>query len=132
MLNPYSSDKILIEIFDDIILGRNVIRSYHHLVYDGEVYTDLFKERLRFNRFWPLRVSNVNVDIRHRIPAFYIMKDISLFGYICWEIIDRGSMFKIWRSELKDNLDKWKYVITSNQDKIIWVNLNRKERINEK
>ena len=129
MLYPNSSDEFLVEIFDDIILGKNVNRSYHPLIYDGKVYSDLFKDRLRYYRFWPRVVSKVNVDLNHRVPAFFIVKDISLFGYVCWELFDRDKKFKIWRSELKDSLGKWKYIITTKQDKIIWVNLNLKEKI---
>jgi hypothetical protein len=128
MLYPESSDEFFIEIFDDIILGKSATRLCHNLVYDGKIYTDLFMERLRYNRFWPRLVSKVNVDMAHRIPAFYITKNMSLFGYISWEIIDHGKMFKIWRSELKDNTGRWKHIITSQQDKIVWVNLNRKEK----
>jgi hypothetical protein len=126
-----STDAFLAEVFDDIILGRNVKRSYHYLLYDGKVYSELFKERLRLHRFWPRLVSKVNVDLQHQVPAFYLVEDSCFFGYVCWQIIDRDQTVKIWKSEIKDDYGKSRYIIQAGQNKTVWVNLNLKEKRNE-
>jgi hypothetical protein len=127
-----STDSFLSEVFDDIILGRNIRRSWHRLLYDGKVCSELFKERLRLNRFWPRLVSRVNVDIQHQVPAFYLVEDSCFFGYVCWEIVNRGQVYKIWKSEMKDNYGKSKYIIPAGQNKTVWVNMNLKEKKDEK
>ena len=123
-----SSNSFLSEIFDDIILGKNIRRSYHHLLYEGTVYTELFKERLRLHRFWPMTVSQVTIDRQHQVPGFHLVEDSCFFGYVCWQTVNRDQIYKIWKSEIKDMYGKPKYIIPAGQDKTVWVNLNLKEK----
>lgn len=123
------ADSVLPEIFDDIVLGRNVKRSLHHLVYEEIPYIELFKTRLRYNRYWPTNVNDVHVNPGFRIPAFYIENYTAIFGYVFWEVFNKRKMHKLWGSTIKNEFGDWKYIISGQQNKMIWANLHLKEEI---
>ena len=62
---------------------------------------------------------------------FYIHKNYALFGYVYWLEKDDGKKNKIWASALTNSKGKSKYFIMHDPSKVLFVNLDLKERIEE-
>lgn len=119
------------ELFDDIIQGRGVKRTIHELEYDRKLYSSLFIERLQIYKYRPLSLSKIIIEDHYKAPAFYIHKNYALFGYVYWMENDEGQRNKIWASALKNAKGKSKYFLTHDPSKVLFVNLDLKERIEE-
>ncbi|MEJ2543596.1 MAG: hypothetical protein P8Y99_05965 [Calditrichaceae bacterium] len=88
----------VLDIFDDFILGRNVKRTKHHLRYDGYLMAKPFIDRLRIYRYQPVLLKSVQVKIGKRIPAFHLMDDYAIFGYVFLATDSKDNVYIIFGS----------------------------------
>lgn len=117
------------EVFDDIILGRGVKRYIHDLEYDHNIYAELFIERLQVNRFRPVPVKDIRIEVGLRLPAFYIQGRTAIFGHVFWEVFSDHKKRKIWGSVVRNEKGDWKYILPGISNKIVFANLNQREEI---
>jgi hypothetical protein len=117
------------EILDDIILGRGVKRAVHDLEYDGNIFTDLFIQRLRLYKYRPMTVADVSIESGLRAPAFLIDGKTAIFGYVFWEVFSDKYKRKLWGSVVRNEKGDWKYTLTGNSSQTVFVNLTALEEI---
>ena len=115
------------EILDDIVLGRGVKRCVHDLEYDNSIFTSLFIERLRLYRFQPMTLNEIHIKTGVRVPAFFISGKNAIFGYVFWEIFSEKKKRKLWGSVVKNETGDWKYMVTTDSDQVLFVNINSSE-----
>ena len=119
------------ELFDDIIQGRGIKRSVHGLEYDQSIYSELFIERLQVNKFRPMSLHKIPLDVDVKVPAFYIHKNYALFGYIQWMTHDSDIAVKTWSSSVRNSSGISKYVLANDTTKVVFVNMDFTERLEE-
>jgi len=117
------------EILDDIILGRGVKRIVHDLEYDGNIFTDLFIQRLRLYKYRPMRVGDVPIETGYRVPAFLIDGKTAIFGYVFWEVFSDTRKRKLWGSVVRNEKGDWKYTLNGSSSQTVFVNLAALEEI---
>ena len=119
----------IIDILDDIILGRGVKRSIHDLEYNNNIYTGLFIERLRTYKFRPMPVKDIRVEVGQRIPAFLIKRKTAIFGYVFWEVFSDKRKRKLWGSVVRNAKGDWKYIIHGGSEEVVFANPDNSEDI---
>jgi hypothetical protein len=117
----------LAEVFDDIILGRGVHRSEHDLEYEGSLFIDLFIERMRLYKFFPLTLKDIQVEIGFKIPAFYLQGKSAIFGYVLREPDPNQIGKKIWCSAAFNQEGSNKYQIPEESEQVIFAAVCRPE-----
>ncbi len=119
------------DLFDDIIQGRGVKRAVHELEYDQTLYSELFIERLQVYKYRPMSLGKIPLQDDMKAPAFYIHKNVALFGSVFWT--ENISMEKsmVWASSLKNAKGKSKYYLTNDSSSVVFVNLDKQERIED-
>jgi len=116
------------DVFYDIIAG-NVKRSVHHLIYQGEDYTSLFISCLEDKSYLPLPLKDVQLDVGRRIPGFYMDDSTAYFGHLFWEVFTDKFKRKIWGSVIRNEKGDWKYILSGNSSKEVYLNLNKSQEI---
>jgi hypothetical protein len=119
------------ELFDDIIQGRGIKRSVHTLEYDKATYSELFIERLQVNKYRPMSLHKIPLDADVKVPAFYIHKNLALFGYVQWMKHDADIAIKTWSSSEINSIGLSKYVLANDTSKVVFVNTDLVERLEE-
>ena len=119
----------VLDIFDDFILGRNTKRTMHHLRYDGYLMSKPFIDRLRIYRYQPVLLKSVQVNTGKRIPAFHLIEDYVIFGYVFTATDSKDNVQIIFGSAEKDQTGKSKYLIRGSQDTIVFINPGQQEDI---
>ena len=117
----------IIEILDDIILGRGVKRTLHDLEYDGVIYSSSFIDRLRLYKYRPLILDQIHVSVGYRIPAFLLKDKTAIFGYVFWELFSENKKRKLWGSVVKNEKGDWKYTVSAKSRQILFVNTDKEE-----
>ncbi len=115
------------EILDDIILGRGVKRYVYDLEYDNSVFTSLFIERLILYRFQPMTLKDIHIKNGIRVPASFISGKTAVFGHVFWEIFSEKKKRKFWGSAAKNEKGDWKYIVNSDSEQVLFVNINSAE-----
>ena len=123
------NDNQITEIFYDIILGNGVKRSIHNLVYKNQDFKNLFIECLLDKSFKPLLLKNASIEVGIRIPGFYIEKQTAFFGYLFWEVFNERRKRKIWGSVVRNQKGDWKYILTGNSSKVVYLNMFKIQEI---
>ena len=116
------------EVFYDIILGK-VKRSVHHLFYQKNDYTPLFVSCLKNKSYHPVLLKSVEIEIGFRIPGFYIEDSTAYFGYLFWEIFHDSHKRKIWGSVIRNKKGDWKYILSGNSSKVVYLNLTKIQEV---
>ena len=116
------------EVFYDIILGK-VKRSVHHLIYKNRDYTSLFISCLKKKSYTPVLLKSVEIDIGVRIPGFYLDNSTAFFGYLFWEVFHDKHKRKIWGSIIRNEKGDWKYLLSGNSSKKVYLNLNKIQEV---
>lgn len=130
MLTNDLTENLLREVFDDVILRRTKQYAEYTMTYEGINYKKLFIEQLQVNRFRPMLLKQIKVNPNFRIPSFYLSEDTAYFGYVRWEKLMPGKIYKIWQSEKRKNGNSPLIQITSASTVSLWVNQNLKESVN--
>ncbi len=123
------TDWEIVEVFDDIILGRGVKRAIHDLEYDNKILTGRFIERLQIYKFRPIQLKKIDIDVGYRLPAFHVSGKTALFGYVFWEVFTDKRKRKIWGSVVRNEKGDWKYILSGKSSQIVFVNLSQKEEV---
>lgn len=119
----------VLEIFDDFILGKNIKRTKHHLLYDGYLMLKPFIDRLCTYKYQPVQLKSIQVEMGKRIPAFYLKEDYAIFGYVFLATDSGDNTQTIFGSAERDEKGQSKYIVRGTQDTIVFVNLNQREDI---
>ncbi|MBN1409116.1 MAG: hypothetical protein JW956_15050 [Calditrichaceae bacterium] len=119
----------VLDIFDDFILGRNIKRTMHHLRYDGYLMSKPFIDRLRMYKYQPMLLNSIQVKMGKRIPAFYLLEDYVIFGYVFSTTDSKDNVHAIFGSAEKDEKGQSKYLVRGNRDTIVFINPNQQEDI---
>lgn len=117
------------EIFNDIILGNGVKRSIHDLVFQNKNYTALFIDCLLDKSFIPMPLKSVSIEIGMRLPGFYIDDRTAFFGHLFWEVFSEGEKRKIWGSIVRNHKGDWKYILSGNSPKVVYLNMSAPQEI---
>ena len=123
------NDAQITEIFYDIILGNGVKRSVHDLIYKNRDFTNLFIKCLLKKTFKPFLLRNISLEIGVRIPGFYIEQQTAFFGYLFWEVFNDRRKRKIWGSVVRNQKGDWKYILTGNSSKVVYLNMSKIQEI---
>jgi len=115
-------------VFYDIIAG-NVKRSVHHLIYQDSDYTPLFLSCLKDKSYLPVALKDIQLEIGRRIPGFYIDGSTAFFGHLFWEVFDDRHKRKIWGSVIRNEKGDWKYILSGNSSKEVYLNLNKSQEV---
>jgi hypothetical protein len=123
------AERDLIDVLDDLILGRGVARGRHDLAWNGRDVTAEFVARLRANGFRPTTVREAPIEAGERIPAFCLRGGAAEFGWLRWEIFTPRSRRKLFASErrLPEN-DEWAVQINLSSPETVWADASRKEK----
>ncbi len=124
------SAKEITDIFDEIIIGKNVKRTCHELVYLGKDYTDIFIDRMKRQNFQKTILNQISINRGFRIPGFLIKNKTAIFGYVFWELFNTKYKRKLWGSVILNKKGDWEYTISAKSKHIIWANTNLIEEIN--
>lgn len=117
----------IIEILDDIILGRGVKRAIHNLEYDNMIYTSVFVDRLRLYKFRPVTLADITIEPGKRVPGFLIKDKTAIFGYVFWEFFSERKKRKLWGSVVRNEKGDWKYTVQSESRQALFVNPEKTE-----
>lgn len=123
-------NKNISEIFDDIINGKNVKRTYHELIFNGIDYTEAFIESLNQHGFSEMTVDQTDIHPGFRLPGFLIRNQAAIFGYVFWELFNTTQKRKLWGSVILNKKGDWKYTVSEKNQKKLWLNNSQKEEIN--
>lgn len=110
------------DVLKDIVEGKNVKRSKHELVYDGNTVSELFIDVLSRCNYLPATVGDVEIEPGYRVPAFYLEDHIAYFGWVFWEKFTELRLRKLFGTVVRNTKGDWLIQIPPNSPKIIYVN----------
>ena len=114
---------LLKQAFADIIEGRVVKRSLHHLGMPGVELTDLFVHVLKEKGYLATPLHEIDVQPGERVPAFYIDGDTAYFGWVFWEKFSDRKMRKLYGSVVRNARGDWAIQISGNRTTPVYVNM---------
>jgi len=110
----------------DIIDGRVVKRSLHHLRMSGVELTDLFVHVLEEKGYLATPLQDIDVQPGERVPAFHIDGDTAYFGWVFWEKFSDRKMRKLYGSVVRNAKGDWAIQISGNRTTTVYVNTRLK------
>ena len=123
------TDRDLVDVLDDLVVGRGVARGRHELVWNGRDVVPEFVGRLEANGFRPMTVREAPIEAGERIPAFAVRGAVAEFGWIRWEIFTPRSRRKLFASERRlPGNDEWAVQINLSSPEKIWADPARREK----
>lgn len=133
-VNAYIFEEVYLEPIDQrvrdalaaIILGREVKRIKHDLVFEGKDLTEAFITTLKEHGYVPTVVKDVPAKPGERVPAFYIDQRTAYFGWVFWEQFTSWKLRKLWGSVLKDVRGDWVIQIPETRPTPIYANNSMK------
>ncbi len=123
------NQQLLIDVFQDIILGRGVKRIVHDLQLDGHDHSHLFIEQLNACGYKLIPLKSIDPGIGYRIPGFYLMDGKAYFGYLFWEVFSPTRKRKIWGSVKRNKRGDWAVILPGNSTKMIYLNPSIRQEV---
>jgi len=112
-----------IAALDDLILGRGVKRGRHELAPDVH---PLFLERLQALGFAPMTVSEIDIPVGTRVPAWLVRPPVADFGTVFWEVFTERAKRKLFGSQVRlksgPHAGDWEIQIYPTHAENVWAN----------
>lgn len=118
-------DHQLTSALSDIVVGKNVKRSKHELVYEQTDVTESFITVMRQHHFHPTTVDAVAVAPGERVPAFFIEGTTAYFGWIFWEKFSQLRLRKLFGTVVRNAKGDWYIQLPSNSSKTLYADTSQ-------
>lgn len=108
-----------ISVLDDLILGNGVKRGRHEVPPE---LAGLFCRRLAALGFVPLTVSEVEIEVGTRVPAWLLRPPLADFGTVFWEVFTQRFKRKLFGSEVRNRKGDWEIQLYPTSKDVLYAN----------
>lgn len=129
LMCPYTFHSEINAVFDEIINGRTVKRSLHHLRWETRDVTLEFVAALNQHGYSSTTVAAVHVEPGERVPAFFVTGDVAYFGWVFWEKFSQLRLRKLFGSVVRNAQGDWEVQISPKRLSVIYANASLKSEM---